>query len=238
MKTPRVAYPVTDLDKPLTYLLLFCAGLTAVGMAATLLSVVVSLFVADPSEGVVGGFVELAFRLGWYVRWFSPLPVLLLFALWQRQARQNLVGLLVRDLENGPVFPAVAWLIPIVGWFVPYWAVNEIWRASEPSVGAGGDWRAAAPAAPTKVWWTMRVGAPLSLPLVVLVMQMGSLDAGPRAFGLMWLVAASLWLAFLMLTLRLVREIVERQAKRYERLRADRAQPTPHGAREPEPAGS
>lgn len=126
------------------------------------------------------------------------------------------------------MWPVVAWFLPIVNWIEPYNAISEIWRASEPSVGAGGDWRTAAPEAPTKAWWATRVGAALSLPIFVGLAMMGSpIWELPRT--LVGLLAVALWLAYLFLTLRVVRGVNDRQARLYERMMADRREPAAAG---------
>jgi hypothetical protein len=222
MRQNRPKYPDTYVDTPLTYVFLFCVASAGAGLVAILLR-----FTLDPllaGTGVHDGLrkvLDFFLYQAWLVRCLGAFLTSVLVLLWQNQARRNLDKLHVRDLEHGTAWPLVAWFIPIVNWFEPYYAISEIWRASEPSVGAGGDWRSAAPTAPTKAWWATRVGAALSLPLLLGIGLIG-MEIWVPIGVLLWLLVAALWLAFLLLTLRVVRGVSDRQARLYERIVADR----------------
>jgi hypothetical protein len=217
------------MDAPLTYAFLLCLASAGVGLVALLLRVTLEPLLAGTGmHDALRKVLEFFMQQAWIVRWFGAFLTSILILLWQNQARRNLDGLYVRDLEHGTVWPVAAWFIPIVNWIEPYNAISEIWRASEPSVGAGGDWRAAAPEAPTKAWWATRVGAALSLPLFIGFTMMGT-PIWPPLQALVGLLAAALWLAYLFLTLRVVRAVNDRQARLYKRMVADRREPVASG---------
>jgi len=83
---------------------------------------------------------------------------IIVFLLWMHQAAKNVRAFGQQMLEFTPGWAVGWWFVPVASWWLPYKALREIWKASDPeSVGAssngGTSWSAAAVPALFPVWW-------------------------------------------------------------------------------------
>lgn len=113
-----------------------------------------------------------------------------LFLSWQYRAAANVLALGQYALEITPRWGVLAWFVPVISLFVPYQALSEIWRASDPeTVGTDDTSWVTRPVTPLlPLWWTMyllnmfvSVGGSLAGMMIGNVREQG----GGREFGAM-----------------------------------------------------
>jgi hypothetical protein len=83
------------------------------------------------------------------------------FVVWFRRAYRNLPALGAEGLRYRSWWTIGAWLIPVWWLFRPKQLANDIWRASDPSLGAraGTHWRVGPLPAILGAWWTAFLAA-------------------------------------------------------------------------------
>jgi len=80
---------------------------------------------------------------------------LICLCVWQYRVRQNAAALGSVDLRRSAVMGVVWWIVPYASMVLPFIAVQEIWRASDPSVppGDGRAWRVKPGSPLIAGWW-------------------------------------------------------------------------------------
>jgi hypothetical protein len=105
---------------------------------------------AEDSEGAAFAFGTFTFLM--------VFPTFLAWLLWQYRAHTNLRALGASGLSYSPGWAVGWWFIPFANVVMPYLTVRELWKASDPDVGAV-DWKARGGAAIVGVWWGLRLVA-------------------------------------------------------------------------------
>lgn len=82
-----------------------------------------------------------------------------LFIRWLLQARRNAVALGAGELVHSRHTAAWSWFVPVIGLFLPYQVVKEIWQASDPAPEPAPRARRVPRLLP--VWWGFWVAANL-----------------------------------------------------------------------------
>jgi Flp pilus assembly protein TadD len=88
-----------------------------------------------------------------------PLRALLYFAsgiafcAWIHRAHHNLGALGARHLRFSPGEAVACFFVPVLNLFRPVQVAGEIWKASDPDVPGGTDWRQAPGSALVPLWW-------------------------------------------------------------------------------------
>jgi hypothetical protein len=83
-----------------------------------------------------------------------------LWLAWQYRAHANLRRLGAEGMRFTPAVAVVAWLIPGVNLIVPFLALRELWRASDPEAGPQA-WRATPTSPVVFLWWVGWLGGVL-----------------------------------------------------------------------------
>jgi hypothetical protein len=76
------------------------------------------------------------------------------FLLWYSRAYRNIIGMGVRNARYGTRWAVWYWFIPIVNLFRPKQVMNDIWKGSDPDLGADAvGWKERALPALLHWWW-------------------------------------------------------------------------------------
>jgi Domain of unknown function (DUF4328) len=75
-----------------------------------------------------------------------------------------------RGTTWGPGWAIGGWFTPPFLWIIPTLMFREMWRASDPDVPVGGDWKSR-PTSPLPLVWFLSYGV---IPLVLLVVEIGN----------------------------------------------------------------
>jgi hypothetical protein len=116
--------------------------------------------VSDYEQGLTGSIrtqdsENVAFAF-WGFTLLMFLPTAIAWLLWQYRAHANLRALGVANLSYSPGWAVGWWLIPFANIVMPYLTVRELWKASNPNVGAI-EWNARGGAAIVGFWWAGRL---------------------------------------------------------------------------------
>jgi hypothetical protein len=77
--------------------------------------------------------------------------------MWQHRAHRNLPALGSQNLRFTPGWVVGWWFIPFANIVMPPRTMNELWKASDPNVGAV-DWKAVATSPVLPLWWATWLG--------------------------------------------------------------------------------
>jgi hypothetical protein len=88
--------------------------------------------------GAIGGLITVA--------------TIVLWLLWQYRAHSNLRALGASNLRYSPGWVVGWWFVPVAWWAVPYLAMRELWKASNPEAGAV-DWKSERDSPILMAWW-------------------------------------------------------------------------------------
>jgi uncharacterized protein DUF4328 len=149
-----------------------------------------------------------------------PVPAAVAWLLWQYRAHQNLPALGAENLRVTPGWAVAWWFVPIATLFMPYVAMREVWKGSDPEAGA--DWMRAKGTPLLPWWWAAWLGS-------VFLVAAGSVagEAGDRSSLITesaWGAASALTLALTAgLAMALVRRINARQERKHERVASAKA---------------
>jgi uncharacterized protein DUF4328 len=144
-------------------------------------------------------------------------PTFIAWLLWQYRAHSNLKALGASNLSYSPGWAVGWWFIPLANIVVPYLAVRELWKASDPEGGAI-DWKTRGGAAVVGFWWAGR--------LVTQVLFQIGMALTTDSFGLTTTRAASAYflagdvalVAWAIAAFLLVRGVDTRQEAKYRRI--------------------
>ncbi len=151
--------------------------LTAVGAALALLAIWASSAAQDDAEALLDGtistddFVERAapYLLMSTVQGVATLATAVLTVIWMFRIAQN-HRTLHRGTTWGPGWAIGGWLLPPMLYVIPFLMFREMWKASDPDVPVGGDWKAG-PVSPLVPLWFVLYSV---IPLVLLVVSAGN----------------------------------------------------------------
>lgn len=146
----------------------------------------------------------------------SFLPAGIAWLVWQHRSHRNLRVLGVEDLGFSPWWAVAWWFIPIANFVMPYVAMRELWKASDPNAEAIG-WRMLDNTWLLPLWWTGRLAAQFSWQIGGFVGDPGdipSLIAQAR-----WGIAAGLIIAaWGVFAVVIVQKVTARQEQTYQRM--------------------
>jgi hypothetical protein len=77
---------------------------------------------------------------------------LLAFMLWVYRTNRNAWALGVEGMKHSPGWSVGWFFVPVMGLFMPYLVIKELWKASDSSLGR--EWRSAAVSPALGLWWT------------------------------------------------------------------------------------
>lgn len=130
---------------------------TIVGVVAASLYAVWTFRVDDPTVTVDGSTVEID-QVTRFVT-FTLLGMLAVtgvaFVAWAVRAYRNLPALGINERRYWTIWLVIGWIIPGANLLVPKLLVDDIWRASSPSVeiGGGDSWQRRPVASTVNRWW-------------------------------------------------------------------------------------
>ncbi len=146
----------------------------------------------------------------------SLFPAAIVWLVWQHRSHRNLRGLGLDGLGYSPGWAVAWWIIPIANFVMPYLAMRELWKGSDPNAGAVG-WRMLDNTLLLPLWWAGRLAAQLSWQVGGAVGDPGdipSLLAQSR-----WSIAAGLVIAaWGVLAVVIVQRITARQQQKYQEM--------------------
>jgi len=224
--------PAADGYRPFRALAWWLAGMLLVSLALNVTLSGLDLLVAlrfpallDPDTQPTNP-TELALLLAVvlvglaYVAAFAACVVL--FCVWIHRANRNARALGAEGLEYTPGLAVVWFFVPFFNLFKPYFAVKEIYQASDPEAILAED-----PGAPLSIHWS-NVPVPTQLRLWWIAWILSNLlDSASLRFSLNGADALSAWLSMAgaavvipctLLAIWVILEIRDRQARRAERL--------------------
>ena len=162
-------------------------------------------------EEQIAGMFALLFFLGFY-----PVPAAIAWLLWQYRAHQNLAVSGATELQYTPGWALAWWFVPGATFFMPYFTVRELWKASGPNT-RGAEWKRVRRTALLPLWWGTWVGSFVLLIIAAAVGREGDVSRLMTQAGLG--VATAVMVAFAgVLAARLVREIEARQDEKRRRV--------------------
>ncbi len=143
------------------------------------------------------------------------LPSLALFYIWFYKVYRNLPALGATELDFSPRWAVACFFIPILSLYKPFRAAEEIWKASDPSIGmADTSWKNSRTPAILKMWWFFWVMSSLGS---LYYLRQGFVEHTPeQLIYLTWgYLATDIFTAIVaLLTIFIVRKIVSRQGKK------------------------
>lgn len=153
------------------------ATITVGGVGALgLLSVLIGRLVVDDAEAFLDGdidqdeFLEAAspYLLLSFVQGLVVLASAVLVMIWMHRLARN-HRTLHRGATWGPGWAVGGWFLPPLLYIIPFLMFRELWRASDPEVPVGGDWKSG-PVSPLVAAWFVLYSV---LPLGLLAVQSG-----------------------------------------------------------------
>ncbi|MDF2693553.1 MAG: hypothetical protein K0S65_1936 [Labilithrix sp.] len=127
---------------------------SAVGMIATILLGLLTAIVPMGAEQTLTMFavVGLLGLVSMGVSIFTSI----VFLLWTYQAAKNVRAFGQRGLTFTPGWAVGWWFVPVASLWLPYKALREIWRASDPDAlgSGGGAWMTRSVPSLFPLWWT------------------------------------------------------------------------------------
>lgn len=134
------------------YLLIAVAAFTVVADAYGLAAVNAGLDDAENADSMLttSDRLDTISGFGFLV---AGLTLIVIFLLWFRRVTKNVAALGIGNQRVGPTWAVVSWFVPIVNWFVPKMAANDVWRAGDPDLGRGATPWYQLPVAAIVHWW-------------------------------------------------------------------------------------
>jgi len=126
-----------------------------------------------------------------------------LFCFWLYRTHRNLRALGAEALSFSSIFTVGSFFVPLLNLYLPAAAVTEIWKASDPAVPSGQDWRYTSRPSLITAWWLIFLGEGFVEWLLIREQIITNLQA-PVVGDLFYVVSA-------LLTLLIVRGINQRQ---------------------------
>ncbi len=106
----------------------------------------------ESGEWIGAGIRAVLVAIPSFIVW---LLTVICFCIWAVRSSKNARSLGAQGMEVSPGWAAGWFFVPIANLFMPFKAVSEIWKASDPEAGADPTaWKNAA-AAPVALWWTL-----------------------------------------------------------------------------------
>lgn len=156
------------------------AASIAVAAAAALAlgGLVAGRFVVDDADAFIAGtidqdeFIEAAtpYLLLSFVQGIAVIASAVLVIVWMYRIASNHRAL-HRDATWGPGWAIGGWFLPPLLYIIPFLMFRELWRASDPDVPIGGEWRSRPVSRLVPAWFVLYS----IVPIVLLVFQSGDL---------------------------------------------------------------
>jgi hypothetical protein len=204
----------------LTRTLLAVTSWVAAGLAAALAArLALRIDAVATAAGTRADWVDVAATaLMWAVAGATAVA-LISFVAWSVRAHRNLPALGIRSGQLPTTLAALGWILPGANLVVPKLVVDDLWRASSPSVAPfpGPTWRRRPVGDLVHRWWALWLAVPSVLVLgsVGAARQIGDVEPG-LLVGIAELTAASGLVAAALAGYALVAVITVAQARRSE----------------------
>jgi hypothetical protein len=154
------------------------------------------------------------------VYYLAYIPAVVLFCVWINRACRNGAALGASGLRYTPRWAVGWWFIPFANLVQPLRVVNEIWRASEPTVGSTDD--AARSRMPLHtllpIWWATWIGGNLIGNLASQISLRSHTSGGDLAAAYLDLAAFAVNIAAGIMVILVIRAITERQERKHTRI--------------------
>ena len=163
--------------------------------------------------------VETTARL-WVLILLVYIPTAVAFLMWMHRASRNLRALGAHGQRFSPGWAVGWWFVPIMFFFLPYQAMAEIWRGSDPNQVEEDDlgwfdWRDRSVSSLLGWWWGLWIVSDL---LGLATRGFGA-DIVPTSTDLTWmLIGDALTIAAGVLAILVVRRITDRQDEKMRRV--------------------
>ncbi|MET0895152.1 MAG: DUF4328 domain-containing protein [Acidimicrobiia bacterium] len=144
---------------------------------------------------------------------FLTVVMLVLLVTWTWRTAKN-ARALGRDGERiAPLLGVFSWFIPVASFVMPYLAVSDLWRSSDPLATRGSEWRRLPGAVVVRAWWVCFVGAQLVSASAVALAVVG--NNGVDATTTLLTIGHTVSAIAAVLTIAVVTEITRRQAAQH-----------------------
>jgi hypothetical protein len=157
---------------------------------------------------------------GVLVYYVAYLPAIVLFCIWIYRASRNSGALGAYGLRFKPWWAVVAWFIPLANLILPLFVVNEIWRASDPSVGStDAAARSRVPLHPLLgLWWAAWIGGNLITNLSSQFSLRSHSASTDLTAAYLEVAGAAFNIAAAIMLILVIRAITERQERKHARM--------------------
>lgn len=144
--------------------------LVAIGAVASLASIWASVAAEDPARELLAGdidaetFVERAapYLLMSVVQGVVTLAAAVVVMIWMHRIAKN-HRTLHRGATWGPGWAIGGWFLPPLLYVIPTLMLRELWKASDPAVPVGGDWKSGRASPLIPIWFVIYSIAPIAL---------------------------------------------------------------------------
>jgi hypothetical protein len=147
----------------------------------------------------------------------------ILFLLWYYRNHRNLGALGASELRFTPGWAVVWWFIPILNLWKPYQVTVEVMKASDPAIGRTDSETRKTMRRPPYVlaWWLFNFMA-VGVIILAYIIASPEAEVATRAPEMSWFVVVQVIITVIgsWLTIKVVREIDMRQAKKIELVRS------------------
>lgn len=161
--------------------------------------------------------------LGFFVLYYLAfIPAVVLLCVWIHRATRNLQALRASGQRFRPGWAVGWWFIPFANLVVPLLVVNEVWRGSDPSVGATDPvTRSRLPLHPILgFWWAAWIGGNLISNLAGRLSFQSSTAGGDLMVTYIGLAGSAVSLVAAFLVILIIKAITERQELKHARLQS------------------
>jgi hypothetical protein len=223
-----VGSPPADFANPWSRAVIASIAIGAVGAIAAV-GVILSLVdAAILARAVEAGGVSDADSAGIALRALARWPVYslarvaaaVLFCLWIHRASRNLRALGASEQSFSPRWAVGWWFVPLASWVMPFRVANEIWRASDPSLGTSD--RATRMRMPYDailiLWWGAWVGQSVLWVFAFLLNRFASSPGDLINAAMVGVIAGTIEIAATVLAIMLIRDITRRQREKQARM--------------------
>ena len=141
------------------------------------------------------------------------------FLIWEYRAFNNLSALQARNLEFSPGWAVGWWFIPFANLVKPFQVIRELWNESDSDFDEETGFLSTSPGTPEIVgfWWAAFLLFSISARIVDKLVDSNSGDPS-AAFPVVLIVASLLQIAAAGLALVIVKNITQRQEKRFAKI--------------------
>ncbi len=150
---------------------------------------------------------------------FLRIATIVLFLIWEYRAFNNLSALKARNLEFSPGWAVGWWFIPLANLVKPFQVIRELWNESDSDFDEETGFLNVSPGTPGIVgfWWAAFLVSGITARIANKLVDTNS-AATSTAFPIVLIVASLLLIAAAVLAIVLVKNITQRQEKRFAKV--------------------